>query len=206
MAIITPGVVDDLAKKGKIVAGSRIDLAKVGMGVAIKEGAPLPTSAPSMPSSARRWPPNRSPTSTPRPAARAASISTSCWIGWASPIRCAPKAKLKAGRLRRRAGRQRGSRNRHAPDQRDRARQGRDVGRPAAGRDPEYYLYAGGIGAAAKDGAAAKALVAFLAGPARSIRAFSRARACRSLNAMGVRPLASDGAANISNGEASGGV
>jgi molybdate transport system substrate-binding protein len=42
VAIITPAVVDDLTKKGKIVAGSRIDLAKVGMGVAIKEGAALP--------------------------------------------------------------------------------------------------------------------------------------------------------------------
>src|ERR1700730_97014 len=38
VAIITPAVVDDLIKKGRIIAGSRIDLAKVGMGVAIKEG------------------------------------------------------------------------------------------------------------------------------------------------------------------------
>ena len=38
----TPAVVDDLAKKGRIVPGSRVDLAKVGMGVAIKEGAPAP--------------------------------------------------------------------------------------------------------------------------------------------------------------------
>ena len=37
-----PAVVDDLATKGKIVAGSRIDLAKVGMGVAVKEGAAAP--------------------------------------------------------------------------------------------------------------------------------------------------------------------
>jgi molybdate transport system substrate-binding protein len=42
VAIITPAVVDDLATKGKIVPGSRIDLAKVGMGVAIKEGAAVP--------------------------------------------------------------------------------------------------------------------------------------------------------------------
>jgi len=42
VAIITPAVVDDLAGMGKIVAGSRIDLAKVGMGVAIKEGAAVP--------------------------------------------------------------------------------------------------------------------------------------------------------------------
>src|ERR1043166_9548580 len=42
VAIITPAVVDDLAKKGRIVPGSRLDLAKVGMGVAIKEGAAEP--------------------------------------------------------------------------------------------------------------------------------------------------------------------
>ena len=41
LAIITPAVIDDLAKKGKI-AGARIDLAKVGMGVAVKEGAAVP--------------------------------------------------------------------------------------------------------------------------------------------------------------------
>jgi molybdate transport system substrate-binding protein len=41
LAIITPAVIDDLAKKGRI-AGARIDLAKVGMGVAVKEGAAVP--------------------------------------------------------------------------------------------------------------------------------------------------------------------
>ena len=42
VAIITPGVVADLAKSGQIVAGSGISVAKVGVGVAIKEGAPKP--------------------------------------------------------------------------------------------------------------------------------------------------------------------
>ena len=41
LAIITPAVIDDLAKQGRI-AGARIDLAKVGMGVAVKEGAAVP--------------------------------------------------------------------------------------------------------------------------------------------------------------------
>jgi len=41
LAIITPPVIDALAAKGKI-AGPRVDLAKVGMGVAVKEGAPAP--------------------------------------------------------------------------------------------------------------------------------------------------------------------
>jgi molybdate transport system substrate-binding protein len=42
VAIITPKVIGDLMEKGKIVSGSRVDLAKVGMGVVVKEGAALP--------------------------------------------------------------------------------------------------------------------------------------------------------------------
>ncbi len=42
VAIITPAIVDGLMQKGKIVPGSRLDLAAVGIGVAIKEGATLP--------------------------------------------------------------------------------------------------------------------------------------------------------------------
>jgi molybdate transport system substrate-binding protein len=45
VAIITPKVLADLAQKGKIAAGTRTDLAKVGMGVAVKAGAPLPDIA-----------------------------------------------------------------------------------------------------------------------------------------------------------------
>jgi len=42
MAIITPAAIDGLIGKGKIVAGSRVAVAKVGVGVAVKEGAPKP--------------------------------------------------------------------------------------------------------------------------------------------------------------------
>jgi molybdate transport system substrate-binding protein len=42
VAVITATVVDGLLAKGKLAAGSRIELAKVGMGVAVKAGAPLP--------------------------------------------------------------------------------------------------------------------------------------------------------------------
>jgi molybdate transport system substrate-binding protein len=41
VAIITPTVIDDLAGKGRI-SGSRVDLAKVGIGVAVRQGAPVP--------------------------------------------------------------------------------------------------------------------------------------------------------------------
>src|SRR5215475_14957036 len=42
VAIITPGAIDDLAKDGKVVAGSRANLARVGIGVMVREGAPRP--------------------------------------------------------------------------------------------------------------------------------------------------------------------
>jgi molybdate transport system substrate-binding protein len=42
MAIITPSAIDTLIKNSKIVDGSRIAVAKVGVGVAVKEGAPKP--------------------------------------------------------------------------------------------------------------------------------------------------------------------
>ena len=42
VAVLTPEAVDGLIKEGKIVAGSRADLAKTGVGVVVKAGAPLP--------------------------------------------------------------------------------------------------------------------------------------------------------------------
>jgi molybdate transport system substrate-binding protein len=45
VAVITPKVIDDLAKKGRIAPESRMDVAKVGIGVAVKDGAPLPDIA-----------------------------------------------------------------------------------------------------------------------------------------------------------------
>lgn len=42
LAVLTPEAIDDLVRKGKIVAGSRADIARVGVGVVVKEGAPRP--------------------------------------------------------------------------------------------------------------------------------------------------------------------
>ncbi len=42
VAIITPAIVDDLAGAGKIAPGTRVNLATVGVGVVVKEGAPKP--------------------------------------------------------------------------------------------------------------------------------------------------------------------
>jgi molybdate transport system substrate-binding protein len=42
VVVVTPGVIDDLGKKGKVVADSRSNVARVGVGVVVKEGAALP--------------------------------------------------------------------------------------------------------------------------------------------------------------------
>jgi molybdate transport system substrate-binding protein len=42
MAVLTPEAIDELIKNGRVVAGSRADLAKVGVGVVVKSGAPRP--------------------------------------------------------------------------------------------------------------------------------------------------------------------
>src|SRR5580704_4770528 len=42
VAILTPEAIDTLAKEGSIVPGTRADLAKTGVGVVVKAGAPMP--------------------------------------------------------------------------------------------------------------------------------------------------------------------
>jgi len=42
LAVLTPAAVDGLAVKGKIVAGSRVNLGRVGVGVVVREGTPKP--------------------------------------------------------------------------------------------------------------------------------------------------------------------
>jgi molybdate transport system substrate-binding protein len=42
VAVLSPGAVDELIAKGKAAPGSRINLARVGIGVMVKDGAPKP--------------------------------------------------------------------------------------------------------------------------------------------------------------------
>ena len=42
LAVLTPGALDSLSRKGKLVPGSGRNLARVGIGVVVKEGAPKP--------------------------------------------------------------------------------------------------------------------------------------------------------------------
>ena len=45
--IMTDVAIDDVAKQGAVVPGSRADLARTGMGVGVREGAPKPDIATS---------------------------------------------------------------------------------------------------------------------------------------------------------------
>jgi molybdate transport system substrate-binding protein len=45
LAIMTPDAIEKLTAKGKFIAGSRRDLARVGVGVVVKEGTPKPDVA-----------------------------------------------------------------------------------------------------------------------------------------------------------------
>jgi molybdate transport system substrate-binding protein len=42
LAVLSPVAIDDLVKKGKIASAGRMPLAKVGIGVVVREGAPRP--------------------------------------------------------------------------------------------------------------------------------------------------------------------
>jgi hypothetical protein len=75
VAVLTPGAVNELAGKGKFVAGRS------------RRARPSPTSARSTPSRRRCWQPSPSPISIRRRAARAASMSRACSTSSASPPR-----------------------------------------------------------------------------------------------------------------------
>jgi molybdate transport system substrate-binding protein len=42
VAILPPDIADDLVRRDKLVAGSRVDLGRTGLGVAVRKGAPKP--------------------------------------------------------------------------------------------------------------------------------------------------------------------
>jgi molybdate transport system substrate-binding protein len=42
VAILPPDMADDLMRRGKLAAGSRVDLGRTGLGVAVRRGAPKP--------------------------------------------------------------------------------------------------------------------------------------------------------------------
>jgi len=165
VAVLTPDAIDGLAKEGKVVPGSRTDLAKVGVGVAIKAGAPLPDIA-SVDAFKRSLLAAKSVAYIDPNAGGSSGIYVARLLerlGIAAAVNA--KAKLIQG----------GAVADHIADGEA------EIGihqiseiLPVAGVTlvgplpadiQNYTVYAAGVGTAAKDGAAARALVRFLSGP-----------------------------------------
>jgi molybdate transport system substrate-binding protein len=166
VAIITPAVVDDLAKKGKIVLGSRIDLAKVGMGVAVKAGAAVPDIS-TVDGFKRTLLTAKSVAYIDPKAGGSSGIYFDKLLdrlGIADQVRA--KAKLKAGGyVAELVANGEAEIAIHQISEIVPVK-GVTLAGPLPAEIQNTTVYAGSIGAAAKDGAAAKALVDFLAGPA----------------------------------------
>jgi molybdate transport system substrate-binding protein len=166
VAIITPAVVDDLAKKGKILPGSRIDLAKVGMGVAIKQGAPAPDIGTVDAFKATLLAAKSVAYIDPKAGGSSGIYFDKLLdrLGIADQVRA--KAKLKAGGyVAELVASGEAEIAIHQISEIVPVKGVTLVG-PLPAEIQNATVYAGGIGAAARDGVAAKALIDFLAGPA----------------------------------------
>ena len=166
VTFLTPAAVDDLIRKGKLADGSRVDLARVGIGVMVKEGAPKPDIG-SVDAFKRALLDAKS-VAYINPASGGSSgiylVKLFDQLGISDQIK--PKAKLKDGgyvaELIVSGDAELGI---HQISEIVPVK-GVTLTGPLPAEIQNSTVYAGGIGAAAKDGAAAKALVAFLAGPA----------------------------------------
>ena len=137
--VLSPRGIEDYIKGGKIAAGSNARLAKVGVGVMVKDGAPKPDV-----SSVEAFKQALLKAKSVGYIDPASGGSSGIYVaglldklGIADQVK--PKAKLQAGRPRLRPGQERRGRDRHPPDQRDRVGAGRHAGRAAAGGDPELH-------------------------------------------------------------------
>lgn len=166
VAIITVAVVDDLITKGRILPGSRVNLAKVGMGVAVKEGAAVPDIG-SVDAFKRALLAAKAVAYSDPKAGASSGIYFDKMLdrlGIAEQVR--PKAKLKAGGYV--AELVASGEAEIAVHQISEIMpvKGVTLIGPLPAEIQNTTIYAWGVGAAARDGAAAKALVDFLAGPA----------------------------------------
>ena len=166
VAIITAAVVDDLITKGRILPGSRINLAKVGMGVAVKEGAAVPDIGSVDAFKRALLAAKAVAYSDPKAGASSGIYFDKLLdrLGIAEQVR--PKAKLKAGGYV--AELVASGEAEIAVHQISEIMpvKGVTLIGPLPAEIQNTTIYAGGVGTAARDGAAAKALVDFLAGPA----------------------------------------
>jgi molybdate transport system substrate-binding protein len=165
VAILTPEAIDGLSKDGKVVAGSRADLAKTGVGVVVKAGAPRPDIA-TVDAFRRALLAAKSVAYIDPKAGGSSGIYVSKLLerlGIADAINA--KAVLIQG----------GEVASHVVDGEAEigihqiseilAVKGAVLVGPLPAEIQNFTIYAAGVGAAAKDGATARALVKFLSGP-----------------------------------------
>jgi molybdate transport system substrate-binding protein len=165
VTFLTPATVDDLIRKGKLVAGSRVDLARVGIGVMVKEGAPKPDIG-SVEAFKRALLDAKS-VAYINPASGGSSgiylAKLFDQFGIADQIK--PKAKLKdGGYVAELIASGEAELGIHQISEIVPVKGVTLVG-PLPKEVQNYTTYSAGISASAKEGEAAKALVKFLAGP-----------------------------------------
>jgi molybdate transport system substrate-binding protein len=166
VAVLTPAAIDDLSAKGKLVAGTRANLARVGVGVMVKAGAPAPDIG-SVEAFKRALLAAKSVAYIDPASGGSSGIYVAGLLeklGIADQI--TPKAKLKKGGYVADlivAGE--AELGIHQISEIVPVKEVKLVG-PLPGEIQNYTIYAAGLGAAAKDGEAAKALIKALTGPA----------------------------------------
>jgi molybdate transport system substrate-binding protein len=166
VAVLTPAAVNDLSSKGKLVAGSRANLGRVGVGVMVKAGAPVPdistVDAFKRALLAAKSVAYIDPASGGSSGIYVAGLLDK--LGIADQIK--PKAKLKQGGyvadLIVKGEAELGI---HQISEIVPVKEVTLVG-PLPAEIQNYTVYAAGLGAQAKDGDAAKALIKALTGPA----------------------------------------
>jgi molybdate transport system substrate-binding protein len=166
VVVLTPGAVDELTKKGKIAEGTKAVLARVGVGVMVKAGAPVPDV--STVDAFKRALLDAKSVSYIDPASGGSSgiyvANLLQKLGIADQIK--PKEKLKKGGyvadLIKSGEAELGI---HQISEIVPVKEVTLVG-PLPAEIQNYTTYAAGVGASAKDSEAAKALIKVLSGPA----------------------------------------
>ena len=166
VAVLTPRAVNDLTDKGKFVAGSRANLARVGVGVMVKAGAPAPDIS-TVEAFKRALIAAKSVAYIDPASGGSSGIYVSGLLdklGIADQVK--PKAKLKQGGyvadLIVKGDAELGI---HQISEIVPVKEVTLVG-PLPAEIQNYTVYAAGLGANAKDAEAAKALIKALTGPA----------------------------------------
>src|SRR5437660_7020469 len=166
LAVLTPAAVNDLSSKGKFVAGSRVNLARVGVGVVVKDGTPKPDIG-SVAAFKQALLAAKSVAYIDPAAGGSSGIYVAGLLdklGIAAEVK--PKAKLiPGGAVAEHVAKGEAELGIHQISEILPVKGVTLVG-PLPAEIQNYTVYAAGLGAQAKDGDAAKALIKTLTGPA----------------------------------------